>query len=87
MFAQNVSMRFKPNSVAGFVGKSMPLFGHGSCFSWQFSRARLSPGGSQAITQTLENETIPLVRKQKGFEDEIEPNPQEVNALAKVGNS
>ena len=40
MFARNVSMRLKPNSVAEF-------------------------------TKTLENEIIPLLRKQKGFQDEI----------------
>jgi len=40
MFARNVSMRLKANSVAEF-------------------------------TQTLEKEIIPLLRKQKGFEDEI----------------
>ena len=40
MFARNVSMHLKPNSLAEF-------------------------------TRTLENETIPLLRKQKGFQDEI----------------
>lgn len=40
MFARNVSMRLKANSVAEF-------------------------------TQTLEKEIIPLLRKQKGFQDEI----------------
>ncbi len=40
MFARNVSMHLKPNSVAEF-------------------------------TRTLENEIIPLLRKQKGFQDEI----------------
>lgn len=40
MYARNVSMRLKPNSVAEF-------------------------------TQTLEREIIPLLRKQKGFQDEI----------------
>src|SRR6266516_976527 len=40
MFARNVSMRLKPNSVTEF-------------------------------TRTLENEIIPLLRKQKGFRDEI----------------
>ncbi len=40
MFARNVSIQLKPNSVAEF-------------------------------TRTLENEIIPLLRKQKGFEDEI----------------
>ena len=40
MFARNVSMRLKANSVAEFP-------------------------------QTLEKEIIPLLRKQKGFEDEI----------------
>ena len=40
MFARNVSIRLKPNSVAEF-------------------------------TKTLENEVIPLLRKQKGFQDEI----------------
>ncbi len=40
MFARNVSMRLKANSVAEF-------------------------------TQTLEKEIIPLLRNQKGFEDEI----------------
>lgn len=40
MFARNVSMRLKPNSIADFA-------------------------------RTLENEIIPLLRKQKGFQDEI----------------
>jgi len=40
MFARNVSMRLKANSVAEF-------------------------------TQTLEKDIIPLLRKQKGFQDEI----------------
>ncbi len=40
MFARNVSIRLKPNSVTEF-------------------------------TKTLENEIIPLLRKQKGFQDEI----------------
>lgn len=40
MFARNVSMRLKSNSVPEF-------------------------------TRTLENEIIPLLRKQKGFQDEI----------------
>ncbi len=40
MFARQVSLRLKPNSVAEF-------------------------------TRTLENEVIPLLRKQKGFQDEI----------------
>ena len=40
MFARNVSMRLKPNSVGDF-------------------------------SQTIEKETIPLLRKQKGFQDEI----------------
>jgi len=40
MFARNVSIRLKPNSVTEF-------------------------------TRTLENEIIPLLRKQKGFQDEI----------------
>ena len=40
MFARNVSMHLKPNSVAEF-------------------------------TRTLESEIIPLLRKQKGFQDEI----------------
>jgi hypothetical protein len=40
MFARNVSIRLKPNSVAEF-------------------------------TRTLENEVIPLLRKQQGFQDEI----------------
>src|SRR5438094_1793531 len=40
MFARNVSIRLKPNSVTEF-------------------------------TRTLENEVIPLLRKQKGFKDEI----------------
>lgn len=40
MFARNVSMRLKANSVAEF-------------------------------TQTLEKEIIPLLRKQKGFQDEL----------------
>ncbi len=40
MFARNVSMHLKPNSVAEF-------------------------------TRTLDQEIIPLLRKQKGFQDEI----------------
>ena len=40
MFARNVSLRLKPNSVAEF-------------------------------TRTIEKEIIPLIRKQKGFQDEI----------------
>jgi hypothetical protein len=40
MYARNVSMRLKPNSVTEF-------------------------------TRMLENEIIPLLRKQKGFQDEI----------------
>ncbi len=40
MFARNVSMRLKPNSIAEF-------------------------------TRTLDQEIIPLLRKQKGFQDEI----------------
>jgi len=40
MFARNVTIQLKPNSVAEF-------------------------------TRTLENEIIPLLRKQKGFQDEI----------------
>ena len=40
MFARNVSMHLKPNSLAEF-------------------------------TRTVENEIIPLLRKQKGFQDEI----------------
>ena len=40
MFARNVSMRLKPNSVQDF-------------------------------TRTLENEILPLLRKQKGFQDEL----------------
>ncbi len=40
MFARNVSMHLKPNSVAEF-------------------------------TRTIDNEIIPLLRKQKGFKDEI----------------
>ncbi len=40
MFARNVSLHLKPNSVSEF-------------------------------TRTLENEIIPLLRKQKGFQDEI----------------
>ena len=40
MFARNVSLHLKPNSVNEF-------------------------------TRTLENEIIPLLRKQKGFQDEI----------------
>ena len=40
MFARNVSVRLKPNSVAEF-------------------------------TRTMENEVIPMLRKQKGFQDEI----------------
>jgi heme-degrading monooxygenase HmoA len=40
MFARNLLLRLKPNSVAAF-------------------------------TQTIEKEVIPLLRKQKGFQDEI----------------
>jgi hypothetical protein len=40
MFARNVSVRLKPNTVAEF-------------------------------TRTMENDVIPLLRKQKGFQDEI----------------
>ena len=40
MFARNVSLRLKPNSVA-------------------------------ELTRTLDKEIIPLLRKQKGFQDEI----------------
>ena len=40
MFARNVSMRLKPNSIAEF-------------------------------TRTIDKEIIPLLRKQKGFQDEI----------------
>jgi|SRR5579859_3838612 len=40
MFARNVSVRLKPNSVAEFI-------------------------------RTLDQEIIPLLRKQKGFQDEI----------------
>ena len=40
MFARNISIRLKPNSVAEF-------------------------------TQLIENEALPLLRKQKGFRDEI----------------
>jgi hypothetical protein len=40
MFARNVALRLKPNTLAEF-------------------------------TQTLENEVIPMLRKQKGFQDEI----------------
>jgi hypothetical protein len=40
MFARNVSIRLKPNSVAEF-------------------------------TKLIENEAVPLLRKQKGFQDEI----------------
>ncbi len=40
MFARNVSMRLKPNSVGEF-------------------------------TRTFENEILPLLRKQKGFQDEL----------------
>ncbi len=40
MFARNVTIRLKPNSVAEF-------------------------------TRTIENDIIPLLRKQKGFQDEI----------------
>jgi len=40
MYARNVSLRLKPNSVAEF-------------------------------TRTLDKEVIPLLRKQKGFQDEI----------------
>ncbi|HEV2382045.1 MAG TPA: hypothetical protein VG206_19925 [Terriglobia bacterium] len=54
MFARNVSMRLKPNSVGEF-------------------------------TRTLENEVIPLLRKQKGFQDEISlviPNGTEAVAVS-----
>ena len=54
MFARNVSMRLKPNSVGEF-------------------------------TRTLENEIIPLLRKQKGFQDEISlviPNGTEAVAIS-----
>jgi len=54
MFARNVSMRLKPNSVGEF-------------------------------TRTLENEVIPLLRKQKGFQDEISlviPNGTEAVAIS-----
>jgi heme-degrading monooxygenase HmoA len=40
MFARTVSLRLKPNSIAGF-------------------------------TYTIEKEVLPLLRKQKGFQDEI----------------
>jgi hypothetical protein len=40
MFARSISMRLKPNSVAGF-------------------------------NRALENEMLPLLRKQKGFQDEL----------------
>ena len=40
MFARNVSMRLKPNSI-------------------------------QEFSRTLENEILPLLRKQKGFQDEL----------------
>jgi hypothetical protein len=40
MFARSVSMRLKPNNVAGF-------------------------------NRALENEILPLLRKQKGFQDEL----------------
>jgi hypothetical protein len=40
MFARNVALRLKPNTLAEF-------------------------------TQTLDNEVIPMLRKQKGFQDEI----------------
>jgi len=40
MFARNVALRLKPNTLAEF-------------------------------TRTLENEVIPMLRKQKGFQDEI----------------
>ena len=40
MFARNVSMRLKPNSI-------------------------------QEFTRTFENEVLPLLRKQKGFQDEL----------------
>lgn len=32
---------------------------------------RLKPNSAREFTQTLEQEVIPLLRKQKGFEDEI----------------
>lgn len=40
MFARNIALRLKPNTLAEF-------------------------------TRTLENEVIPMLRKQKGFQDEI----------------
>ena len=40
MFARNVALRLKPNTLAEFI-------------------------------QTLDNEVIPMLRKQKGFQDEI----------------
>jgi hypothetical protein len=32
---------------------------------------RLRPGSAVEFTQTLEDEVIPLLRKQKGFQDEV----------------
>lgn len=54
MFARNLHLRLKPNSVAEF-------------------------------TQTIEKEVIPLLRKQKGFQDEITfvtPNGIEVVGIS-----
>lgn len=54
MFARNVSLRLKANSVGEY-------------------------------TRTLENEVIPLLRKQKGFQDEISlvnPNGTEAEAIS-----
>ena len=54
MFARNVSMHLKPNSVVEF-------------------------------TRTLDQEIIPLLRKQKGFQDEIAfvaPNGQEAIGIS-----
>jgi heme-degrading monooxygenase HmoA len=54
MFARNLHLRLKPNSVAEF-------------------------------TQTIEKEVIPLLRKQKGFQDEITfvtPNGTEVVGIS-----
>jgi heme-degrading monooxygenase HmoA len=54
MFARNLHLRLKPNSVAEF-------------------------------TQTIEKEIIPLLRKQKGFQDEltfVTPNGTEVVGIS-----
>lgn len=32
---------------------------------------RLKPNSAEEFTRTLENEVIPLLRKQKGFQDEV----------------